>query len=78
MPTLAILKYEDGAVADFLGDPGCSDAMSWRGAFGRRIPPTSLVGICGDCVGERRGIENEDMSGELLYESTPETEPADE
>ena len=42
------------------------------------MPPTSLVGICGDCVGDARGMVKEDMGGKLFYDSTLDTELAEE
>lgn len=73
-----VLKY--GAVAALRGDVGadCMEAMSCSGALGRRMPPASEESICGDWEGEMRGMEKEEMSGELLYDSAPESEPDDE
>ena len=52
------------------------DAISWRGAFGRRMPL-----ISGDSEGEMRGMEKEEIRGELVNEdeSAPEMDdPVDE
>ena len=70
----------NGIVAAFLGEFGadCNEAMSCSGALGKRIPLDSIAGICGDCDGESRGIVNEEMSGELLYDSAPLSDPVDE
>ena len=42
------------------------------------MPLFSEDGSCGDCVGDARGMEKDEMSGELLYDSAPESEPVDE
>ena len=69
-----------GAVADFRGDVGADPSAdrSVSAALGRRMPLFSEDGSCGDCVGDARGMEKDEMSGELLYDSAPESEPVDE
>lgn len=60
-------------------DAGCAageddwrEAMSERGALGRRIPPSRGRG--GDCELGSRGIENEETAGELKEEGGAEPE----
>ena len=74
-----MLKY--GAVADFRGDASpagigedCSDAMSCRGAFGRRMPPSRG----GDCDAESRGMGNVETAGELKDDEGTEPDDASE
>ncbi len=51
-----------------------SEAISERGAFGRRIPPS----IGGDCELGSRGMGNDAMAGELNDEDGTEPEEARE
>jgi hypothetical protein len=81
-------KYAPGAVAAFRGVGGepavalpgrdrgelLREAMSDKGALGRRIPPSSG----GDCEWGSLGIGNEEMAGELKDEEGTEPEDARE